>query len=87
MLEKIRSLRWKAFGFALLFAVPLFTGSVIALTNTWSGAATLNPFGVLLFLVSLMASFYFFLMPWVLLLKPLNEVRAYFGLTDSRSQQ
>lgn len=84
MLEKIKALRWKAFFFACLFTVPLFTGSVIAMTNTFSGAATLNPFGVLLFLASLLATVYFFVMPWVLLLKPLSEVRAYFGLTDSR---
>jgi O-antigen/teichoic acid export membrane protein len=84
MLERLKSLRWKAFGFALLFAVPLFTGAFIATTHTYDGAVQNNPFGWVLFLLCLASTAYFFFMPWVFLVKTQEEVRAYFGITGSR---
>lgn len=85
MLEKLKSLRWKPFFFACLFAIPLFTGAVIATTVTYPVAADNHVLGWALFLPSLLSCAYFFCLPWVVLLKPLNEVRNYFGLTDSQS--
>lgn len=84
MLEKLKLLRWKAFFVAYLFAVPLFTGALIAAMNTYDGAVQNNPFGWALFLLCLMSTAYFFLMPWVFLIKTPDEIRAYFGITGSR---
>lgn len=80
-------LRWKPFFYCSMVSVPMVTGAIIAAQTFYPGQEPYNVLAWVIFLLATASAIYFAFMPFIVLTKSVQEIRAFFGFTDSPPRQ